>query len=188
MRGISIGPVNRESWADFERLFGAKGCPHYCWCTTYRLSGGPDLSDAERRDIMRGLVDRGTPVGVLAYRDGAAVGWCSVAPRESYLRLGRSRTMPRVTAPAMSTWVVLCFFVPRAHRGQGLATCLLKGAVEYARSEGAEVVEGYPFDTAGVSATHRGHSSVFRASGFKADGVRWVRSTRDQGAQEPSKT
>lgn len=174
MHGISVRPVTRDSWGDFERLFEAKGCPHYCWCTPYRLSGSPDLSNAERKDVMRGLVDGGTPVGVLAYRDGAPVGWCSVAPRESYARLGRSRTMPRVTAPKTSTWVVLCFFVPCALRGEGLAKSLLKGAVQYARDEGAKIIEGYPFDAAGVSATHRGHSSVFQAVDFKPDGARWV--------------
>jgi GNAT superfamily N-acetyltransferase len=81
--------------------------------------------------------------------------------------------MPRATPPATATWTVLCFFVTRSHRKQHVAQALLEGAVAYARQRGAEVVEGYPFDTAGVSSTHRGHSSMFRAARFTLDGKRW---------------
>lgn len=125
---------------------------------------------------MEALVDDRTPIGVLAYDGEEPVGWCSVAPRETYVRLARSRTMPRVTLPAISTWTVLCFFVPRPHRGRGVTNALLEGAVTYATEHGAEIVEGYPFDTAGISSTHRGHSRVFRAAGFEQEGKRWTRS------------
>ena len=64
-------------------------------------------------------------------------------------------------------------FVARAERGQGLTASLLEGAVSYAFDSGAEVLEGYPYDTAGVSSQHRGHSSMFRAAGFERDGKRW---------------
>ncbi len=124
---------------------------------------------------MCSLVGAGTPVGVLAYDSDDPVGWCSVAPRETYARLTRSRTMPRATDAGTSTWTILCFFVPRGRRGQGVTSVLLDGALAYAAAEGAQVVEAYPWDTAGTSATHRGHSSVFAAAGFTRDGRRWTR-------------
>jgi hypothetical protein len=37
------------------------------------------------------LADDGTPVGVLAYEDGELVGWCSIAPRETYVALAYYR-------------------------------------------------------------------------------------------------
>ena len=80
--------------------------------------------------------------------------------------------MPRIgDAP---TWAVLCFFVRRSHRQAGVGHALLAGAVEYARNQGAQVIEGYPWDTAGVSSRHRGHSALFRAAGFTQEGKRWV--------------
>ncbi|MEM7114723.1 MAG: GNAT family N-acetyltransferase [Chloroflexota bacterium] len=115
----------------------------------------------------------GVPVGVLAYDGERPIGWCSVAPRETYQKLARSRTMPRVTELETSTWSVLCFFIHREYRGRRVGHKLLQGAVAYARGEGAKVVEGYPFDSAGITATHRGHSSFFAAAGFQQNGRRW---------------
>ena len=132
------------------------------------------MSDALKRQGMKDLVENATPIGVLAYDGRKPVGWCSIAPRETYVQLERSRTMGRATPPATPTWVVLCFFVTRPYRGRGVSAALLRGAVAYARKNGAAVVEGYPFDTAGVSSTHRGHSSAFKAAGFEQDDKRWA--------------
>jgi GNAT superfamily N-acetyltransferase len=169
MAKLQVRPVTRENWPDFERLFEAKGSPHYCWCAPYRVAGSEHSSNAARKACMHKLVNRGTPIGVLAYDGEEPIAWCSIAPRESYMKLRRSRTMPRVTPADTPTWVVLCFFVVRTWRKQRVGRELLKGAVAYARSQGAQVVEGYPFDSAGISATHQGHSSVFEALRFQRD-------------------
>lgn len=174
MPRIVVRPVTRENWRDFARLFEARGGPHYCWCTRHRFRQAHELSDAEKRARMHRLVARATPIGVVAYDRDVPVGWCSIAPRETYAGLERSRTMPAVT-PEIATWSVLCFFVPRSRRKAGIVHALLRGAVAYARAHGARVIEGYPFDTAGVSSTHRGHSSVFKAARFRREGRRWFR-------------
>lgn len=154
------------------RLFESKGAPHYCWCTPYRTRDARHLDNAEKKHLMKSLVGVHAPIGVLAFEGDEPIGWCSIAPRETYVRLEKSRTMPRVTPPTTSTWSVLCFFVPRSRRKQGVTHALLAGAVAYAWEHGAKVVEGYPFDTAGISSTHRGHSRVFKAAGFRQDGRR----------------
>ncbi len=174
MPTITVHPVTPERWPDFQRLFEARGGPHYCWCLVYRDPEHPKISSDERRDKMHDLVKHGTPIGLLAYDGDEPVGWCSVAPRESYQRLGRSRSMPRVEADDVSTWTVLCFFVRRDHRKSGVTKALIEGAVSYAKKAGAQVIEGYPWDTAGISSTHRGHSAIFRDAGFERDGKRWV--------------
>ena len=173
--GIRVEPVTSETWETFSRLFEAKGGPHYCWCTSYRVRNASSLTPAQKKAFMRSAVGSGVPIGVVARRGDEPIGWCSVAPRETYVRLERSRTMPRVTAPATPTWAILCLFVARPHRNQRVAQALLEGAVTYARGQGAEVVEGYPFDTSGVSSTHRGHSTMFESAGFERDGKRWFR-------------
>jgi GNAT superfamily N-acetyltransferase len=170
---LRVRPVTGENWADFDRLFQSRGSPHYCWCTPHRFPGSGKMSDAEKRQGMKDLVETATPIGVLASDGSTPVGWCSIAPRETYVQLQRSRTMRRATPPATATWVVLCFFVTRPYRGRNVTAALLRGAVAYAREHGAAIVEGYPFDTAGVSSTHRGHSSVFKAARFEQHDKRW---------------
>jgi GNAT superfamily N-acetyltransferase len=170
--GIRIETVTAANWELFSRLFEAKGAPHYCWCTSYRVRNASGLTAEEKKAFMRRSVDAGVPIGMVAIDGDEPVGWCSVAPRETYARLERSRTMPRATPAATATWTILCFFVTRPHRNQRVAQALLEGAVAYARQRGAEVIEGYPFDTSGVSSTHRGHSSMFRSAGFTIDGKR----------------
>ena len=170
---LEIRPVTTANWENFTRLFEARGSPHYCWCAAYRVSGGDHLGNAEKSKLIHGLVAHEVPIGVLAYDGDVPVGWCSIAPRETYARLGRSRVLPRVTSADTPTWTVLCFFVAGPYRGRGATHALLRGAISYARASGARVVEGYPFDSGGISSTHRGHSSVFRNAGFRRDGRRW---------------
>jgi GNAT superfamily N-acetyltransferase len=175
---IAIHPVTPERWPDVERLFETKGCPHFCWCTVYRLPDASSLGKAEKKETMRSLVASDVPVGMLAYAADEPVGWCSIAPRPTYGRLERSRTMPLVEKDAATTWAVLCFFVKRSHRGAGVSLDLLRRGVEHAKIQGAKAVEGYPWDTMGISSTHRGHSGLFKAAGFKQDGKRWVKRFR----------
>lgn len=173
---IAVRPVTRTNWEDFVRLFESKGAPHYCWCSPYRTRDAKHLENGEKKGLMKDLVSQGTPIGVLAFDGDEPIGWCSIAPRETYVRLGKSRTMRRATPLTTSTWTVLCFFVSRSRRGQGLTQALLEGAVTFAKRHGAKVVEGYPFDTAGISSSHRGHSAIFKAAGFRQEGTRWARS------------
>src|SRR5690606_6740886 len=58
-----------------------------------------------------------------------------------------SRTIPFVDE--RDAWSIVCFVVRGGYRKQGLMHHLLEGAVEHARSQGAEVVEGYPADAGG---------------------------------------
>ena len=80
--------------------------------------------------------------GVLAYRDGEPVGWCSIAPRAEFASLNRSRTLKPLDDEPV--WSIVCFYVHPSHRGEGLVAELLAGAVEWARGQGARTVEGYP--------------------------------------------
>lgn len=111
---------------------------------TWRLSRAEFKANegAGNRQAMRALVDGGRQPGVLLYEDGRAVAWCAVAPREEYVRLGASK----VWAPVddKKVWSVSCFFIDKKARGRGISIEVLKAAVEFARSKGAEIVEGYP--------------------------------------------
>jgi GNAT superfamily N-acetyltransferase len=136
-----------------------------CWCCSYRDSRVP--SD-ERPRYMRAECATEPGPGVLAYVDGVVAGWCSVAPRRAYRRLLNSRTVP--VLDDLDAWVAVCFVVRAGFRKHGLMHRLLAGAVEHAVAHGAEVVEGYPVDTAGQVDQISGYVGtvrLFEAAGFE---------------------
>jgi catechol 2,3-dioxygenase-like lactoylglutathione lyase family enzyme len=90
------------------------------------------------------------------------------APREEYRRIGRSRKLrPIDDQPA---WVVPCFFVRPDHRRSGVAEALLHALVDHADARGADLVEGYPIDTAGAKKPsadlYTGTLRMFEFAGF----------------------
>jgi len=117
---------------------------------------------------LRRAVASGKPPGLLAYVGGESVGWCALAPRETYRRIENSRTLARVDDRPV--WSVVCFFIARPLRRRGLTVRLLREAARYARARGANILEGYPVEpTSGKTAdafAWTGLASAFRAAGF----------------------
>jgi ribosomal protein S18 acetylase RimI-like enzyme len=69
-----------------------------------------------------------------------------------------------------SVWSIICFVVPSAHRGQGVAHALLHGAIAYARQHGATLIEAYPVDKPARSnddAMWFGAKSMYDRAGFE---------------------
>jgi GNAT superfamily N-acetyltransferase len=120
------------------------------------------------RQGLKSLVDSGKNPGLLAYDENEPIGWCSIAPREEFPVLARSRILKPVDD--LPVWSVVCFFVSRSHRRQGLTVQLLKSAVDYAASGGARIVEGYPVDPKEGKApdvfVYTGLYSTFQQAGF----------------------
>jgi ribosomal protein S18 acetylase RimI-like enzyme len=141
---LIIEPATPDRWPDVEAVFLAKGCSvaRGCWCMYYRRSGRGAPAPANRR-ALKALVDAGQVPGLIGYRDGVPVGWVSLAPREQYAKLRRSPVMKPVDDQPV--WSVVCFVVPLAYRGQGVARALLDAAVALARQHGA-TLEAYPVD------------------------------------------
>lgn len=168
---IRVEPAGADRWGDLERLFGERGACGGCWCMWYRLPRAEYErgKGAKNRSALRRLVGAGEPVGVIAYAGGAPIGWCAVAPRSAFTRLETARTLKPVDDRPV--WSVVCLFVARSHRRQGVSVLLLDGAAEYARSLGAEVIEGYPVEprsgTIPAVFAHPGTPSAFRAAGFR---------------------
>ena len=121
------------------------------------------------RAAFKALVDGGRAPGLLGYREGRPVGWCSVAPRSEFGRIERSPVVKPVDDEP-GVWSIVCFYVDRQHRGEGVSSALLRAAVQHAAKKGARIVEGYPVDPArrmSNSEAYHGLASMFLAAGFR---------------------
>jgi GNAT superfamily N-acetyltransferase len=167
---FTFHPLTPDRWDDLTRLFGPRGASAGCWCMWWRLPHAEwkRKKGASNRRAFRRVVEAGPPPGVLAYAGDEPVGWCALAPRADYPRLGGSRVLAPVDATPV--WSVTCFFVARPWRGRGLTRALLDAAAAYARGRGARVLEGYPVEVRARTAdafVYTGLASAFAKAGFR---------------------
>jgi GNAT superfamily N-acetyltransferase len=120
------------------------------------------------------LADQSPAPGLVGYREGKAVGWVSIGPRESYQRLESSRLLAPVDKRPV--WSIVCFVVSRRARGTGVASALLAAAIEYAAQHVATMLEAYPVaDERGrvpAPSAYQGAQSMFVRAGFEVVEVR----------------
>jgi GNAT superfamily N-acetyltransferase len=114
---------------------------------------------------MKTRVDAGVPIGILGYHRGAAIAWCSIAPRSTYGSLGGIEA-----APAEAVWSLACFFIKREFRGKGILDQVLRATIEHAARNGATTVEGYPVDADSPSYRFMGFVETFSKAGFQEVG------------------
>ena len=170
LTGIRFIEVMPETRARFENLFEQPGAPKYCWCMAWRHSSREHIQNDEKKRMMMALIDAGTPVGIVAESNGKPVGWCSVAPRGTYRKLSKQQDDTET-----GIWSIVCFYVPRALRGGGLASALLDAAIDHAFARGARIVEAYPVDEAAPSYRFMGFRDMFVARGFHEVGTAGTR-------------
>ena len=120
------------------------------------------------KEAFKSIVDSGKIPGILAYLKSQPVGWCAVAPRETFPKLERSRILKRVDDKPV--WSVVCFFIAKSFRRRGISIKLLKAAVDYATKQDAKIIEGYPVEPKKVRTAdafaYTGLASAFRKAGF----------------------
>lgn len=167
---LEFHPLTKERWADFEDLFGARGAYGGCWCMWWRLTRR-EFEEGQgegNREAMHSIVSGGEVPGILAYEGGKVVGWCSLAPRESYGSLNRSPVLKRIDDKQV--WSIVCFYVAKDHRRKGIVRKLIHAAVDYVQSQGGKVVEAYPTIPKGERvppvSSFMGFPSIYESVGF----------------------
>lgn len=170
LSALEFHPVTPERWQDLETLFGKNGAYSGCWCMWWRISRsefGKQVGQGNR-EALKAIVDSGEVPGLLAYGGDQPLAWCSVAPREAFPSLERSRTLKRIDDEPV--WSIVCFFVARPYRHQGLMVKLLRAAIAYAKEHDAKIVEGYPVEPGQTNippvSSFTGIVSAFKEVGF----------------------
>ncbi len=168
-------PVTPDRFDDFADVVNRSRRADHCWCLSHRLRARDveELGQGSREAAARALCGLERPPGVVTYRDGTPVGWCSISPRRDIPRLSSSRLIRPLDDVAV--WSIICVVVRSGHRRQGVTTALLEGAVAWAASEGAPAVEAYPVDTAGermdLTMAFVGTRAMFEKAGFDVVGT-----------------
>ncbi len=168
---IDVQPLTPDRWADFEALFGPHGAFGGCWCMWFRQPNKEweASSGSQRKSAMQGIVASGAVPGLIAYDGSRPVGWISLGPRPDFMRLQKSRVARPIDQQPV--WSVVCFYVEKTHRRAGVTVALLQAGIDFARQQGAKILEGYPVDPDPEDDkpdewVYHGLASAFRKAGF----------------------
>ena len=172
----TIVPLAPELWPDFEDLFGKQGACYGCWCTHFRLAPAArrESSRERNKDHIKARIETGPPPGLRALEDGKAVGWRQIGPRADvpeWNNKGRgSAPIDPADASDPAVWAISCFFIRAKARGRGITHRLVEGGIDFARGNGARLVEACPIDLSRDSRSiglFVGSSGVFEKAGFE---------------------
>jgi ribosomal protein S18 acetylase RimI-like enzyme len=168
---LNFHPLTPERWQDLIALFGERGAYGGCWCMWWRKTRRQfeeDQGDGNRKHL-HSLVESGVIPGILAYQENRAVGWCSIAPRVQYGSLERSPVLKRIDDQPV--WSLVCLYVEKGFRREGVAEALVEAALNYAEQSGATIVEAYPTIDNGKElppvSSYMGVPRLFESVGFK---------------------
>jgi len=167
---LEFYPLTIDRWADLEALFGERGACGGCWCMWWRLKRAQfeqQKGEGNRR-AMQAIVKSGQIPGILAYAQTQPLAWCSVAPREQFPVLGRSRIFKPIDDEPV--WSITCFFIEKSARKKGLSLRMINAAVDFVKKSGGRIVEAYPVapqkDKTADAFVWTGLASSFVKAGF----------------------
>ncbi|TPJ12991.1 GNAT family N-acetyltransferase [Mesorhizobium sp. B2-7-3] len=172
----TVVPLAPELWPEFEDLFGKQGACYGCWCTHFRLAPAArrESSRERNKDHIKARIEAGPPPGLLAFEEDKAVGWMQIGPRADvpeWNNKGRgSAPIDPADASDPAVWAISCFFIRAKARGRGITHRLVEGGIEFARRNGARLVEACPIDLSRDSRSiglFVGSSGVFEKAGFE---------------------
>ena len=172
MTNYKIKALDAKTWPDFERLAKANnGVWGGCWCMWYHPKGETaEDSPASRQKAKECLVREGRAHAALVYEGKHCVGWCQFGSPDELPRIHNQRAY-LATEPKLPDWRITCFFSGKGHRGNGVATVALEGAIDQIKKLGGGRIEGYPEDIEGRKASpaflFNGTLSSFERLGFK---------------------
>jgi GNAT superfamily N-acetyltransferase len=141
LRVVPLSPAHEPA---FLRLHDERNDAGWCRCVAWHVltwNGWGERTAEENLATRCALHEQGAHDGLLAFDEaGEPVGWVQLGQRDRLPKLVAQLGLP----PDPDVWAVTCFLVAPTHRRQGIATRLLRAAVDHARDAGASRLEGYP--------------------------------------------
>lgn len=177
---MKVVPLSLDVFEAWKKLFEASGTG--CFCRYWHFEGTKNdwlarcafdapTNAQEQRDRL--MADSPEALGLVALDEEGrtALGWLKLAPRQAVPKL---RRLPVYKNLALgedgNVFAIACLLVAPTHRRSGVAKALIQGAVDYARSRGAQAVEAYPRhakEPISDEEAWMGPERVYQALGFK---------------------
>ena len=176
MTDLAFHPLTPDRWDDFVALFETDSICRSCWCIHHRIPVTlmKGATGDMRKAMMRKIVKRGPPPGLLAYRDGEAIAWLALTPRPATPDWSTGRKASAAFAPEDAedprTWAASCFFIRKDARGEGVTAALLKAGIGWAKKEGAKRIDACPMahdEKRSPLGLFVGPKRIFDRAGFK---------------------
>ncbi len=164
--------LDSETWPGFARLVEANnGVWGGCWCMWYHGKGAClDDTPAGKRKAKECRVREGRAHASLVFQGPDCVGWCQFGSPDELPRIHNQRAY-LAAGLTLPDWRITCFFAGKGHRGTGVASTALEGAIGQIRTLGGGRIEGYPEDIEGRKASpaflFNGALSTFERAGFE---------------------
>jgi len=173
IENYEVKEFTRETWSDFDALFGKhKGVSGGCWCT-FNLTTSSQFNKMtrdERYEMQHQLTEDDKSCGLMIYDAGVPIGWCQYGPAENFIRFERTRAYQALEVPTelKPQWRISCIFIDKHRRREGLSQLPLKAALEAIEKKGGGIVEAFPFDIPGAKRpSYTGSVKMFTIEGFE---------------------
>lgn len=178
---IVLHPLTSEREEDFIRYFeGIAFTDHTEWSACYCLESHLSAEENEamditgdpspRREKARELIRHGIMNGFLAYDGEKVVGWCNAEALCGYRPLCALLGLNPAGEEAASTFALYCMEIAPGYRGRGIASQMLKKAVDTARERGFRQVMAFPFVDAGFAWQYHGPLKLYLQQEFEIIG------------------
>jgi GNAT superfamily N-acetyltransferase len=153
--------VGKSNWDEFEVFFESKGILRNCWCMAWRMTKEEKKNNTGtcRKQYLKSRVETDIPIGLLAYDNGQAIAWCSVAPKDGHRGLGGNNNLG-------SLWSLTCFYILPEYRKHGMVHILIEAAKQYSKDNGGQYLEAYPVEEDSPSYRYMGFVRTFEKEGF----------------------
>jgi len=183
---LELKTLTEENFADYEEITkkeGGGGC--YCafWHQKWTSMKGWEAQCKEHPEKNRAIVAEklraGFHVGALVYENGKPAGWVSAGPLTDFYWTWKR--LAAIGASANKTAAILCIAISPDYRGKGFQERVLLKMKGYAKAQGWEYLEGYPFDAEaikkhGSSLLWCGYPHIYARAGFERADTHWLSS------------
>ena len=165
-----LGPDDAERYVQYLNHLDFHHAPDWsgCYCRYYHTTCTNEAwakrsADENKAEALAAIQD-GSMKGFLAFDGDQVIGWLNANQVEAYPRL-RPFIEPYLNNEKAGC--VVCFVIHPEYRKQGVASALLKAAVDQFKKDGYDFVVAAPFENKEEpEKAYRGSISMYLKTGF----------------------